>query len=92
MDLTSLFNWIFGIIGLYLLLGLVFALWMITGRIKKLDPAADGGTIGFRLLIIPGMAVFWSLFLKRLLGGVSQPPVETNSHRRAAAEGKGGEA
>ena len=90
MDLTSLFNWIFLVIGLYLLAGLVFALWMITSRIKKLDPIAEGGTIGFRLLIIPGMTVFWPLFLKRLLGGVSRPPVETNPHRRAAAGSEGG--
>lgn len=49
--------------------------------IKHLDPAAKNGTIGFKLLIIPGLSVFWPFFMYRWMKGISEPPVESNSHR-----------
>ena len=91
MDLTLLFTWIFRVIGIYLAVGLLIALWLITGRLAKVDPMAREGTLGFRLLIIPGMLVFWPLFLARLLRGTAEPPVENNPHRRAAHEHNGGD-
>lgn len=55
------------LIAAYLGAGLVFALgfaWRWSGR---LDPVAEQGTTGFRLLIIPGSTLLWPYLVVRLL-------------------------
>jgi hypothetical protein len=52
---------------LYVGFGSAFAamfLWLWVGR---LDPAAEHGTWGFRVLVFPGVAVFWPLFVVRVI-------------------------
>ena len=48
-------------------LGLVFALAFVSVGIATVDPVARGATIGFRLMILPGVTALWPLFLKRWL-------------------------
>lgn len=72
------------LVGLYLGIGVLFALYVAWFAVGKLDPAAKNATWGFRFLIMPGLAVFWPLMLRRLLSGVASPPVERNAHRDRA--------
>jgi len=53
-------------------------------RVQRLDSEAQGTSIGFRLLITPGVAAFWPLFLSRWLRHSTEPPLEKNPHRLAA--------
>ena len=59
-------------IELYLLVGLLFALWFALRGAAKLDPAAANGSWGFRLLLVPQTIVIWPLALIRLAGGRGQ--------------------
>lgn len=68
----------------YLLLGLVFAILFALVLAGRLDPSARGSSWGFRLLVIPGVALLWPLILSRVLRG-RQTPVECNAHRACAA-------
>ncbi len=55
------------VLELYAVLGLVFAVpfaWRLAARI---DPVAASGTLGFRLLILPGSAALWPWLLWRVL-------------------------
>jgi hypothetical protein len=55
------------LLELYAVLGILFAVpfaWRLAARI---DPAAASGTLGFRLLILPGAAAFWPWLLARVL-------------------------
>jgi hypothetical protein len=79
-------NWIVGVAGLYLALGLAFALVFVWRGVERTDPAAHGGTLGFRLLIVPGAAALWPLLLSRWLRGVRRPPEARDAHRDAARE------
>ena len=72
--------------GLYLAAGVVFALVFVTLGVQRTDPAAHGGTWGFRLLILPGSAALWPLLLARWVRG-GGPPEERNAHRDAARGG-----
>jgi len=83
----SLLLWIFRLAGVYLAIGFLFALWLAFFRVGRLDPVARQGSFGFRLLILPGLSVFWPLFLRRLARGDEMPPAEANAHDRAAARG-----
>ncbi|HEX6885766.1 MAG TPA: hypothetical protein VF530_20500 [Planctomycetota bacterium] len=53
----------------YLALGLLFGLAFVLRGVERVDPAAHGGTWGFRFLIVPGCAALWPLLLVRLVRG-----------------------
>jgi hypothetical protein len=72
------------LLGIYLLCGLIFAVPFVLVGAGKIDPHAKQGRWGFRLLIIPGTVALWPLLARRWLRGVSEPPEESNAHRRAA--------
>ena len=77
------------VIGIYLLLGLIFSVPFVLKGAARIDPAAQGGSWGFKLLIIPGVCVFWPLLAKRWFGGVNEPPEECSAQRNCAACPKG---
>lgn len=54
---------ILAVAGLYLLFGLLFAILFVSKGVEKVDEGAHGGSIGFRIIIIPGTMVFWPLLL-----------------------------
>jgi hypothetical protein len=62
-------------------LGLLFAAPFVIVGVQRLDSEARRSGIGFRLLILPGVAAFWPMFLLRWIWGVLEPPVEKNPHR-----------
>ena len=45
--------------GFYLLTGLLFCMVLFARGIDKIDPQAKNTGIGFKLIIIPGIMVFW---------------------------------
>jgi hypothetical protein len=47
------------LISAWLGVGLVFAVPFAARWAARLDPAAAGGTTGFRLLIVPGAILLW---------------------------------
>lgn len=63
-------------------LGLIFAVMFVWIGVQRLDSEAQGSGVGFRLLILPGVAAFWPMFLQRWTRGIAEPPVERNPHRR----------
>ena len=73
-------------VTVYLAIGAVLAPAIVFWGVRRIDPAAREGTRGFRLLIIPGIAVLWPLLLIRVLRG-GPPPEERNAHRDAARRG-----
>ena len=68
-------------LGIYASLGTLFALPFYGRWLARLDPGAQQGTWGFRLLILPGVLALWPLLWLRVRAGA---PQESNAHRRAA--------
>ena len=68
-------------LAIYAGLGLVFAGPFVWLGIQRLDSEAQGSGVGFRLLILPGVAAFWPMFVYRWTRGIVEPPVEKNPHR-----------
>jgi hypothetical protein len=69
------------VLGVYVTLGLLFAIAFIVFGVQRIDPVARGTGIGFRLLILPGVAAFWPLLARRWMAGASEPPTEKEPHR-----------
>ena len=67
--------------GVYAGLGLLFAVPFVCVGVQQLDREARGTSPGFRLLILPGVAAFWTIFLYRWTRGFDEPPLEKNPHR-----------
>jgi hypothetical protein len=68
-------------LAVYAGIGLVFAVPFVWLGVQRLDCEAKGSGIGFRLLILSGIAAFWPMFLHRLSRGIAEPPIEKNPHR-----------
>jgi len=51
----------------YLILGVVFAIAFVLLGIEKVDATAHGSTVGFRLIIIPGVILLWPILLRKWL-------------------------
>ena len=92
MNIQELVEWKVLIAGLYLAIGVLFAIPFVLKGVSRVDPVAAEGTKGFRALIFPGVVVLWPLMLARLMSNASAPPEERNAHRRAAVPREGGEA
>ena len=71
------------IIRAYVFAGLLFSAIFLIFGVHRVDPDASGWRLGFRLVIIPGLCVFWPLFAVRWIRGQRQPP-ERNAHRLAS--------
>jgi len=72
------------VVAVYVGVGLVFAIPFVWAGVEKLDSEAEGTSLAFRLLILPGVTAFWPMFLSRWVRDVHEPPVETNPHRIAS--------
>jgi len=79
-------NFLVLIAEIYFGLGLLFALFFVSKGVGKIDPTAKAGTLGFRVLIIPGAMAFWPLLAKRWWQGATEPPEEKNQQRILARE------
>lgn len=75
-----------GYLALGLLFGLVFA-WRggVWCSVARLDPVARTGTIGFRLLLLPGCAALWPWLLVRLAATNAAAKREPPKHEEGAA-------
>lgn len=74
-----------GVLAGYACIGLAFAVVFVSVGVQRLDSLARGAGFGFRLLILPGVAAFWPVFLSRWVHGVVEPPTENTPHRIARA-------
>lgn len=79
-------TWLVYTLGAYALIGLVFAFIFVFSGVNRMDNAAREGSLGFRLLIIPGVSALWPVFARRWLRGDNAPPQEVNAHREAKAQ------
>ena len=70
-------------LGAYLGCGLIFAIPFALVGAKRIDPHAEDGSWGFRILILPGAMALWPLLWHRWSSGVHEPPEERNAHRCA---------
>ena len=55
----------FGIIGIYLICGFVFALAFVFTGAQVIDEGAKDSTLGFKIIIIPASMVFWPFLLMK---------------------------
>ena len=53
-----------GVLGAYGAFGVIFAIAFVVRGIRSVDPVAMGSTIGFRLIVFPGVVALWPLLLQ----------------------------
>jgi hypothetical protein len=68
----------------YLAPGALFVAPFVWRGVQAVDPVARQGTVGFRLVIVPGVILLWPLLAWRWARGTGHPPLEVNAHRRRA--------
>lgn len=70
--------------GVYLLVGALVAVAFVYKGAGKIDSSAAAGSLGFRLVILPGCIALWPLVLTFWRRG--QGMVERNPHRDSARQ------
>ena len=58
-------NSILLVAAIYLSCGLLFAIPFVIKGVSKIDEGAQGGSVGFRIIIIPGTMIFWPVLLRK---------------------------
>jgi len=53
------------IVAIYLLGGVLFVIPFLMKGLNKIDEGANGSTIGFKIIVIPGVIVFWPVLLSK---------------------------
>jgi hypothetical protein len=66
-------RWLVGCLGVYLAIGLAFALAFVALGIQRVDPAARGMPLTARVLLVPGAAALWPLLLLKWINHPSAP-------------------
>ncbi len=59
---------IVNLLGIYTAIGVAFGVAFVAAGIGRVDPVAKGSTVGFKFIVLPGVALLWPLLLKRWLG------------------------
>ena len=55
------------LLGLYVIFGLLFALYFAFGGAHKIDPLMKGTKKVVRILLFPGVVATWPFLLKKIL-------------------------
>lgn len=76
--------WLLISIEAYIGVGILFAVYFATLGVVRLDKAARGAPVTFRLLLLPGTVALWPYLMARLLHRREAPRAERNAHRDAA--------
>ena len=58
-------QWFVNLLTGYAALGVAFAIVFATTGAGRVDPVAKSSGIGFRMMILPGVAALWPLLLAR---------------------------
>ena len=53
------------IAAIYLALGVLFVIPFLMKGLNKVDEGAHSSTIGFKIIIVPGVIVFWPVLLSK---------------------------
>ena len=63
--LITIVTIIIWIVSIYLICGAVFTILFFLRGLSIVDEGANGSTIGFRIIIIPGCLSLWPLLLRK---------------------------
>jgi hypothetical protein len=76
-----------GSLALYLGLGALFAIAFHWRGAARIDALAGQGSLGFRILVTPGVIALWPLLALRWRRATGEPPEPHDAHRDAAVRG-----
>jgi hypothetical protein len=54
------------LVYIYLIIGLLFAIWFAFFRVSKIDAQATHASVWFKLIIIPGSLLLWPIVLWKM--------------------------
>lgn len=54
------------LLAIYLVLGLVFCLYFLLAGITRIDQGTQGAPWHFKLIILPGVILFWSVLITKI--------------------------
>ena len=63
--MTNVVTILFLALAIYLIAGILFAVFFLLNGIEKIDTTAHGSGWGFRLIVLPGTIVFWPVLLNK---------------------------
>lgn len=65
--ITTIVDILLGGMALYLILGVLFSFYFYLSGASKVDEGTKGTPWHFKLIIFPGVVLFWSVLLLKIL-------------------------
>ena len=56
---------ILSLLGIYFLIGILFAIAFVTKGIKTVDPSTVGASLIFKMMVFPGSIGLWPVLLRK---------------------------
>ena len=69
--MTAVAEWFVRLLTAYASVGIAFGILFVTTGVQRIDPVAQHSSLGFRLMILPGVAALWPALLIRWVRGSS---------------------
>lgn len=73
MTAVTVAEWIVAVAAGYTAVGLLFGLAFVSVGVTRLDPAARGTSVAFRVLILPGAVALWPFVLFKWVSAARAP-------------------
>jgi Na+-driven multidrug efflux pump len=70
------------IAAVYLLMGVLFVIPFLMKGLKKVDEGAHGSTVGFKIIIIPGVIVLWPMLLSKWMTNLNHEDTKAPSNTK----------
>ena len=70
------------IAAIYLLGGVLFVIPFLMKGLKEIDEGAHDSTIGFKIIIIPGVIVFWPVLLSKWMTNLNHEDTKAPSNTK----------
>ncbi|MEP7318740.1 MAG: hypothetical protein ABI921_08355 [Panacibacter sp.] len=61
----TIVSFMFIVGAVYMLAGILFTIFFQAKGLSKIDEGTHGAGIGFRIIILPGIIVFWPFLLRK---------------------------
>lgn len=80
--MNDVVSFVVAALGVYMLAGVLVAIYAVSGALRRFDPATQESRLGFKVVAFPGLAALWPVVLLKIMA--AKPRSSASSRQRVA--------